>query len=72
MRERLRALVIDDARHVLVLMQRLLDNFDCEIRTCHDSKQAVSIVKNSGRRLYFSTSKCQASMALRSPKTCMT
>jgi CheY-like chemotaxis protein len=41
---KLRVLVVDDARYVALLMQRLLANFECDTRTCQESKKAVQLV----------------------------
>lgn len=53
MNEKLRVLVIDDDRHVLLVMQRLLGNFDCDIRASQNSKKAVSIVQEYRPHVVF-------------------
>jgi CheY-like chemotaxis protein len=42
---KLRVLVIDDSRETLHVMERLVSQHDCQVRTCGDSKRAVAIAK---------------------------
>ena len=42
---KLRVLVVDDRRETLLIIQRLASQFECEIRTCQDSRQAVPMAQ---------------------------
>jgi CheY-like chemotaxis protein len=41
----LRVLVVDDSRDTLHVMERLVSDQDCQVRTCGDSERAVAIAR---------------------------
>jgi two-component system, chemotaxis family, CheB/CheR fusion protein len=51
--DKLRVLVVDDDRYVVLLMRRLLGNFECDIRTCQESNKAVQIVQEFRPHVIF-------------------
>lgn len=53
MSHKLRVLVVDDARYILMVMERLLSSFDCEIKLCSDSKQVVRAVQEFSPHVIF-------------------
>jgi CheY-like chemotaxis protein len=49
----MRVLVVDDSRDTLVLLEKLLSKFDCEVRTCQNSSQAVSMAQDFAPHVIF-------------------
>jgi two-component system, OmpR family, response regulator len=49
----LRVLVIDDSRDTLLILERLVRELNCDVRTCLDSKKAVAIAQAFSPHVIF-------------------
>lgn len=53
MSAQLRVLVIDDNRETLLILERLVRELNCEVRTCPDSKKAVATAQAFSPHVIF-------------------